>query len=123
MKTPEEVNQNRATLAAKYGFDRCGVPDDATVGIARNIRSGQLPINGVRCLPENGTTGWYIWAGETMSDDPDYFVPLHVSHLGEWCPDALSYLELPPGWRFLIAPGHEEVWFDPEVDLSSTPEG
>lgn len=80
--------------------------------------SGQLPINGVRCLPEKGTTGWYIWAGETMSDDPDFFVPLHVSHLGSWCPEVLPYLELPPGWRFLVAPGHEDAWFDPEVDLS-----
>ena len=120
MMTPREINEKRASLAAKYGFERCAAPEDAKVGIARNIKSGQLPINGVRCLPEEGTTGWYIWAGETMSDDPDFFVPLHVSHLGDWCPEVLPYLELPPGWRFLIAPGHEDVWFDPEVDLSPT---
>jgi hypothetical protein len=35
-----------------------------------------------------------------------------VSHLGDWCPTAIPYLGLPPGWRFLIASDHEEVWFD-----------
>jgi hypothetical protein len=24
----------------------------------------------------------------------------------------MPYLSLPPGWRFLIAPGHEDVWED-----------
>ena len=118
--TPKEIDEKRASLAAKYGFERCAAPEDAKVGIARNIKSDQLPINGVRCLPEEGTTGWYIWAGETMSDSAEFFVPLHVSHLAEWLPHVLPYLELPPGWRFLVAPGHEEVWFDPEVDLSPT---
>lgn len=108
-------------LVAQYGFEP--VPSEGTekVGISENVRSGQLPINGVRCLPENGTTGWYIWAGENVSTEPGFFVPLHVSHLSEWCPAVLPYLILPPGWRFLIAPGHEDVWFDPEVDLSPLP--
>src|SRR5262249_4805049 len=33
---------------------------------------------------------------------PNFFVPLHVSHLAEWCPAALKFLGLAPGWRFLI---------------------
>ena len=118
--TKDQIAQMRQGLATKYGFTRCPASEAEKVGIAENVRSGQLPLNGVRCLPEKGTTGWYIWAGETMSDDPDFFVPLHVSHLAEWCPDVLAYLELPPGWRFLFAPDHEDVWFDPEVDLSPT---
>jgi hypothetical protein len=49
------------------------------------------------------TSGWYIWAGEGgPSDDPDFFVPLHVEHLAEWCPHITKYLGLPPGWRFLV---------------------
>ncbi len=120
MMTPQEINEKRARLAVKYSFEPCPAVMDDKVGIARNIKTGQVPINGVRCLPENGTSGWYIWAGETMPDDADFFVPLHLSHLGDWCPDVLPYLELPPGWRFLIAPGHEDVWFDPQVDLSPT---
>jgi hypothetical protein len=32
------------------------------------------------------------------------------------------YLALPPGWRFLLAPGYEDVWYDPtllDLDVSS----
>jgi len=50
-----------------------------------------------------------------LSDDPDFFRPLHVEHVAEWCPEVQPYLALPPGWRFLIAPGHEDVWFDPAL--------
>lgn len=85
------------------------------VGIARNVREGVLPINGVRVTPDGDATGWYIWAGGKMSDDPDFFVPLHVEHMAEWCPIAIPYLSLPTGWRFQIAPDYEDAWFDPEV--------
>jgi hypothetical protein len=56
-----------------------------------------------------------VWAGEELSQSPDFFLPLHVEHLGEWCPEIEPYLALPPGWRFLIAPGYEDVWFDPDI--------
>lgn len=47
-----------------------------------------------------------------MSSDPDFFQPLRVEHLTHWCPAVIPYLLLPPGYRFQIAPGHEDVWFD-----------
>ena len=50
-----------------------------------------------------------------MSAESDFFEPLHVEHLGDWCEAALPYLQLPPGYRFLLAPGHEDVWFDPSL--------
>jgi hypothetical protein len=82
------------------------------VGIARNVRDGLLPINGLRHPIEGETTGWYIWAGEDLSTDPDFFVPLHAAHLREWCPAAVRFLGLPPGWRFLVADSYEDVWED-----------
>lgn len=82
------------------------------VGIAKNVRDGIWPMNGLRHPVAGDTSGWYIWAGEELSDDPEFFVPLHVEHLAEWSPIVIPYLALPPGWRFLIAPGHEDVWFD-----------
>jgi hypothetical protein len=82
------------------------------VGIALNVKSGQLPINGLRHPVEGDSSGWYIWAGEELDSSPDFFKPLHVEHLHEWCPDAEKYLSLPPGWRFLIAGDYEDVWFD-----------
>jgi hypothetical protein len=87
------------------------------LGVAQNIMDGLglLPINGLRHPPTPETAGWYIWAGESLSRDPDFFVPAHVWHLHDLCPEAVRFLGLPPGWRFLIAPGHEDVWFDPEL--------
>ena len=51
-----------------------------------------------------------------MSDDPDFFVPLHGKHLTEWALMVLPYLGLPPGWRFLITEGYEDVWEDPGLE-------
>jgi hypothetical protein len=49
-----------------------------------------------------------------MSIDPDFFAPLHVEHLSEYLPAAVEYLDLPPGYRFLIdGTNYEDVWFDP----------
>ena len=71
-----------------------------------------VPLNGLRHQPEAGTCGWYIWGGQELPADPEFFQPLHVAHLGAQCAGVLPYLALPPGYRFLLAPGHEDVWFD-----------
>lgn len=72
----------------------------------------QLPLNGLRVEVEGGTCGWYVWGGEGMSEADDFFLPLHVEHLAERCPEIIPYLGLAPGWRFIIAPGYEDVWYD-----------
>lgn len=109
---------DQLAVCEKHDVQPVPVASNEKVGIARNVRSGLLPINGVRHLPENGTTGWYIWAGEQVSEDADFFLPLHVAHLPEWCAAAKPFLLLPPGWRFLVAGDYVDVWFDPDVDLS-----
>lgn len=99
-------------VCARFGVKAFPVRADSKVGIARNVRDGVYPVNGLRHPPSVDTSGWYIWAGDVMSHDPDFFVPLHVEHLRDWCPQAVPYLQLPPGWRFLLAPGTEDVWQD-----------
>lgn len=113
-----EGSRNHARLSERHTHDSVPVRDIDKVGVARNVRSGLQPLNGVRVQPADGASGWFIWAGGVMSEDPDLFEPLHASHLSEWCPEVLPYLELPPGWRFQVAPDHEDVWFDPEVELT-----
>ena len=76
---------------------------------------GNLPLNALRHPVEEGTCGWYIWGGENMSQDPDFVQPLHVSQLNKTCPEIIKYLALAPGWRVLLAGGHEDVWFDHEL--------
>jgi hypothetical protein len=73
---------------------------------------GKVPINGLRHIAENGACGWYIWCGEELSNDPDFFKPLHVSHINEYLPEIEQYLGLPSGYRFLVADGVEDVWHD-----------
>jgi hypothetical protein len=110
-----EMAAAQRDICARYGVQPVAAPAGLKVGIARNVREGVLPINGLRHPPEGDTTGWYVWAGGEPSEDPDFFVPLHVQHLEEWCPDVIPYLQLPPGYRFQIAPGHEDVWHDPSL--------
>lgn len=99
-------------VCARYQAAFVQAPDGLKVGVSRNVREGGRPLNGMRHPPEGETTGWYIWAGEDIGTDPDFFVPLHVAHLEQWCPTILPFLGLPPGWRFLIAEGYEDVWED-----------
>jgi hypothetical protein len=76
---------------------------------------GKSPVHGLRHPPEGDTNGWYIWCGE-YSDAADFFSPLHVEHISEYLPAVVEYLELPPGYRFLIdGAGYEDVWFDASV--------
>lgn len=106
------VTPIQAAVCAAHGVAPVPLDSELKVGIARNVRAGLQPVNGFRHFPEPGTTGWFIYAGGEPETDPDFFVPLHVSHLDSWCPDVMPYLALPPGWRFLLAPGYEDVWFD-----------
>ena len=108
------LDADQHVVCEQYGVPFVASPPDLLVGIARTPHSPDLPINGLRHPPVGNTTGWYLWVGE-YSSDADFFAPLHVSHVNERLPAALAYLGLPPGWRFLIAPGHEDVWFDPTL--------
>jgi hypothetical protein len=72
------------------------------------------PLHGLRHPPENGTCGWYIWAGELLHS-ADFFQPLCVEHLTDRCPLAIPFLALPPGWRFSTDGDYIDVWYDPKL--------
>jgi len=109
------ASDEQIQVCNRFGGDIVDAPPHMKVGIARNVKSGLMPINGLRHPPEGDTTGWYIWAGEDYSTDPAFFLPVHVEHLEDWCPQILKYLALPPGWRFLVADGYEDVWYDADL--------
>jgi len=86
------------------------------LGVAANVRDARLwPLNGLRHPPEAGTNGWYLWRGPHLADSDEFFSPLHIDHLADWCSDAVRFIALPPGWRFLVGPGQEDVWYDPSL--------
>jgi hypothetical protein len=96
----------------KFGAEFLESPPGWKLGISKNINSGKMPINGLRHKPENGTVGWYIWAGD-YTNDPEFFESMHVEHIDELYPQISKYLGLAPGWRFQIdGKGYEDVWKD-----------
>jgi len=99
----------------RFGADFVEADPQLNAGVAENLGSGLQPINGLRHPPQDGTTGWFLWAGEVFSEAGDFFKPLCVRHLGGQCRSIVKYLGLPPGWRFLIADDYEDVWFDPSL--------
>lgn len=99
-------------VCRKFNTKYVASPLYLKVGIALNVLDNLLPINGLRHPPEGDSTGWYIWAGEIFDQSPDFFQPLCVKHLPDWCPMVIPYLGLPPAYRFLIAPDYEDVWED-----------
>lgn len=111
MSQPTLEDMQRA-VCARFGAEFCRAPPNDKLGIATNVQQGLVPVNGLRHRPVGTSTGWYVWSGEQMSDEADDFKPLHVAHVGEWCPKIEKYLGLAPGWRFLIAGDYEDVWFD-----------
>ena len=109
-----ESDKAQKLICEKYGEEVFPSPSYLKVGISLNVKGGNLyPINGLRHPPAGDTSGWYIWAGEEFSDDEDFFVPLHIEHLNDWCPKIIKYLALPPGCRFLLGEDdYEDVWYD-----------
>jgi len=98
-------------ICKKFEAIPCPIKEGEKLGLAIDT-IGQLPINGLRHISENGTCGWYIWCGENLSENSDFFKPLHASHIQEYLPEVEQYLALPPGYRFLIAGEYEDVWHD-----------
>ncbi len=95
-----------------YGAIYVSCPPESIIGIAADTYSANIPINGLRHPIEGGTSGWYLWSGNTLSSADDFFQPIHAKHLEDRCPEVIRFLGLPPGYRFLIANKYVDVWFD-----------
>ncbi|MDP9194005.1 MAG: hypothetical protein M3P06_20105 [Acidobacteriota bacterium] len=109
------ISREQKRTCEKYGANTVEANEMLKAGVAANVEGDLVPLNGLRHPPRGDTTGWYIWAGEELSSDPEFFVPAHVKHLEEIRPEVLKYLALPPGWRFLVAEDYEDVWYDPSL--------
>ena len=106
-----DLADSKRRICAEDGCQFVAARGQDNTGVALSTVD-MKPINGLRHPAASGTTGWYIWCGATLSDAPDFFHPLCVDHLVERLPIVAKLLGLPPGYRFLIADGYEDVWFD-----------
>ena len=109
--------EKQQALCQKYNAKYLPAPLNNIIGVAlETFEQLNMPINGLR---HQGQTDdnciWYIWVGEYSSKD-DFFKSVHIAHLLEVCPQAVNYLGLAPGWRFLFDnKGYEDVWYDKEL--------
>jgi hypothetical protein len=116
----DEIDQAQEAVCRRFGAEFMPTDETYKLGLSDSATRREQPLNGLRHRPESGTSGWFIWGGDQLSNYPAFFKPVHVFHAQELCPDVLPYLALPPGWRFLIADGYEDVWFD-EALLNPSP--
>ncbi|WP_167094403.1 immunity protein Imm33 domain-containing protein [Massilia frigida] len=113
LKSPAVLARQKE-VCQQYSSDVVLPDPHLKIGIAIDSLSN-MPITGVRCTPENGTDGWYIWGGD-HSSETEFYQPLHLSHIGEFAPQVVPYLALAPGFKFIIDnDGYEDVWFDPSL--------
>jgi hypothetical protein len=106
-----EMIEEQKAICRKYQAEYVPSEGDAKSGFASSTK-GMLPINGLRHPAQNGTSGWYIWCGETYSEAAEFFAPLHTYHIYEEYPEIGRLLGLPPGYRFLLAGDYLDVWYD-----------
>jgi hypothetical protein len=103
-------------VCREYGVEPLPPRPGSKVGIALETLH-LVPVHGVRLEPTDTTNGWYIFAGDEWSGADDFYKPLCVEHLPEFCPAALPFLALPPGWRFMTdGEGFVDVWYEPHVE-------
>jgi hypothetical protein len=109
-----QIEEAQRAVCKQFGADFLASLPNAKIGLAIST-SGQLPINGLRHPPTVGTSGWYIWCGESFSEAPDFFEPRCTHHFYDERHEVVRLLGLAPGWRFLLSGDYLDVWFDPTL--------
>ena len=86
------------------------VNEDDVVAVAKHTLD-QEPIVGLRKKPEPGeNVSWFIYGGE-LGEGQDFFETMTVKELEEILPDAIPFLALETGFRFMIdRDDYEDVW-------------
>jgi hypothetical protein len=110
--TDDDLTRLQRAVCRRYGASFVEANGQVAVGVAKDSRTGLFPIQGFRRRVEGESSGWHIWAGEVMSDAADFFRPISIIYLDEWCAGLKQYLALAPGWRFRIDRNGEHVWED-----------
>lgn len=113
MDIEREFIDKQHEICNKYSAAFLQAPFDKMIGVALvSFDKFAMPVNGLRHpIESEQSANWYIWAGE-YSEADDFFKPVHIYHLLELCPKAITFLGLAPGWRFLFDNQYEDVWYD-----------
>jgi hypothetical protein len=110
-ESARQIEDAQRAFCLEQSAPYVATPGDTKTGFALSTK-GQIPIHGLRHPLKGETSGWYIWCGQEFSDAADFFDPLHTRHLYEDYPELVKLLGLAPGYRFLLAGDHLDVWYD-----------
>ena len=86
------------------------VKEDDVVAIAKHTLDKE-PIVGLRKKPETDeNVAWFIYGGE-LEEGEDFFETVTIKELEDILPEAIPYLALEEGFRFMIdRDDYEDVW-------------
>ena len=97
----ESLSDQQRNICREYGADFVPPVPGSKVGIALpDARSSPRPRRSA-AADRDRLPVVSIYAGDERSDAADFYQPLCVEHLAEYCPFVLPLLALPPGWRFM----------------------
>src|ERR1700722_20814793 len=71
----ETLEHLQSELCSRFGVSATFPQRHLKLGVSADFFSGKLPLNGLRHPPADGTCGWFLWAGEELSDAPQFFFP------------------------------------------------
>ncbi|MEJ2297130.1 MAG: hypothetical protein P8X94_01230 [Woeseiaceae bacterium] len=95
---PMYLSTSIGTIEIPNVDPRQPLPDEMISLALDTLRT--MPLNGLRYLPAEGGSGWYVWGGDEMSEAADFFTPIQVRYVTDYVPNIRPYLALPPGFRF-----------------------
>ena len=106
----EELIAEQKLLCEEFDSAYIQVSGDDVVAIAVQTLNKE-PIVGIRKKPETDENiGWFIYGGELEAGE-DFFQTMTVRELQDIFPEALPYLALAEGFRFMIdREDYEDVW-------------
>ena len=116
MKNWTDYIREQKEICDKQHVDWTDIDINLFIGLADNVTTNEIPINGLRHPPQGTTCGWYIWAGGDIPDKDDFFKPVCIKHLRELKPEIIKFLGLPPGYRFQTDDkGYLDIWEDKKL--------
>jgi hypothetical protein len=112
----KDVIEEQKLVCEQYGSAYRAVNDQDVVAIAVKSLTEET-IVGIRNLPDSDGIAWFIYGGE-LDDSDEFFQTMTVKELEEVFPEALPFLALETGYRFLIDHDeYEDVWREGELDI------
>lgn len=105
----QDFIEEQKLVCEEFDSQYIKVNEDDLVAIAKQTLTKE-PIVGLRKKPDTDMVSWFIYGGE-LEEGADFFETVTVKELEEIFPDALVYLALEEGFRFMIdADEYEDVW-------------